>query len=67
MELYKLIRTKGEHSYIDSDGNKIVIPKGIEGYVVDKYGDVCIVELITEGDKLPITYDFYEDEIELVK
>lgn len=66
LELYILVRTKKTHSYKDLNGKIVAIPKGSEGYIVDKPGDMYIVELINRGNDWPITYDFYENEIERV-
>lgn len=66
-ELYDLVRTKDEHSYIDSDGNKIVIPKGTKAVIIEKYNGWYMVEFFENENVVPIVYDFEEDQIERVE
>lgn len=61
---YILLELRKHTAIKDLNGRIVVIPKGTEGYTVDKLGDMYIVELVNKKNYWQITYIFYENEIE---
>lgn len=71
IEMIDTVITKTEHRYKLTDGDELIIPKGIYANVVEILGDDYSLEMntkqILDSDGDPLVLEYKKDELELYK